>query len=332
MKVIKNKEILRMLAAVSAVGAAASAACFMLDARCGAICAALTLAVAIICAIDARRRYCRMERLSNSIDSMMDGVRGIDLSRYAEGELSILQNELAKLTQRLGEQTDELKRDKELLADSIADISHQIRTPLTAINLITAALNDSDAEPRKQAALFAELDRQLAKIDWLVSALLKLAKLDADSVTMSPCDVELKTLVAEALSPVAIQMDIREQTAVAEASGRVRCDVSWTAEALTNIIKNCSEHMGAGKLEIMASENPLYSEIIIKDSGPGIDPKDLPHIFERFYKGKNSSETSVGIGLALCRMIIVRQNGTVKAENDPSGGAKFTVRLYKGSV
>ncbi|MBO4879644.1 MAG: HAMP domain-containing histidine kinase, partial [Clostridia bacterium] len=115
-------------------------------------------------------------------------------------------------------------------------------------------------------------------------------------------------------------------------SGSAFCDPSWTAEALTNIIKNCSEHMGEGKLFIDAAENPLYSEICIRDTGSGIAKEDLPHLFERFYRGKNSGGSGVGIGLALCRMIVGKQNGTVKAENAKEGGAKFTVRLYKGAV
>lgn len=332
MKLLKNKDTLRLFAVLLGLGAAACVPCFVFDTRCGFICLGLTAAVIAVCAVSAGLRFGRMERLSNSIDRMIDGAQGIDLAEYAEGELGILQNQLEKLTVRLKSQTSELKKDKQLLADSIADISHQIRTPLTAINLIIAALNEPSVRGEKQTELLSQLNRQLAKIDWLVSSLLKLAKLDARSVSMSPERVELKRLVEEALAPVSIQMDIKEQTAAVSASGFAECDISWTAEALTNIIKNCSEHMGAGTLFIDASENPLYSEIVIRDSGPGIDTADLPHIFERFYKGKNSSDTSVGIGLALCRGIISEQNGTVKAENDIKGGAKFTIRLYKNSV
>ena len=273
-----------------------------------------------------------MSELSDSIDAILSGAESIDLSAYTEGELGILQSELKKLTVLLRGQTNELKKDKQLLADSIADISHQIRTPLTAMNLLLAALNEPDTGEAKRAELVSELNRQLSRIDRLVSALLKLARLDADAVRMNKRELPLEELVADALEPIAIQMELREQTASVNASGSINCDPSWTAEALTNIIKNCSEHMGPGTLTIRAEENPLYSEIVIKDEGPGVSKEDLPHIFERFYKGGNSVENSVGIGLALCRSIIVKQNGTVKAENTPEGGAVFTVRIYKETV
>ena len=191
---------------------------------------------------------------------------------------------------------------------------------------------DPDAPEDKRREHLSDMHRQLSRIDWLVSALLKLARLDANAVAMNMRSVELAQLVADSLAPIAIQMELKDQTAVVAASGSVFCDPSWTAEALTNILKNCSEHMGEGRLHITASENPIYSQITIRDEGPGIDGKDLPHLFERFYKGGNSDKNSVGIGLALCRMIVVKQNGTVKAENAPQGGALFTVRIYKETV
>ena len=128
-------------------------------------------------------------------------------------------------------------------------------------------------------------------------------------------------------------MELREQELLVTTEGEFNGDVSWTCEALTNIIKNCMEHTPThGNITINASENALYTEITITDNGCGISKEDLPHIFERFYKGKDSDDKSFGIGLALARMIITEQNGTVKAENNPEGGAKFTVRFYKGTV
>ncbi|MBR5718965.1 MAG: HAMP domain-containing histidine kinase, partial [Clostridia bacterium] len=272
-----------------------------------------------------------MSELSERIDSLISGAEDVDIRCYSEGELSILQSELTKLTVKLREQTSALRDDKKLLADSIADISHQIRTPLTAINLLLTEYSKS-VDEAERANLLSDLNRQLARIDRLISALLKLARLDADSVTMETSEVPLKELIREALSPIDIQMELRDQEAVIEAEGTVICDRSWTAEALTNILKNCSEHMGAGRLYITASDTPLFSEIVIRDTGKGIDAYDLPHIFERFYKGKNSAPSSVGIGLALSRAIIIKQNGTVKAENAREGGAVFTIRFYKGAV
>ena len=332
MKLLRNKETALLLAFTLIIGAAASALSALFDPRAAIVCGALTLLFAAAALVSARSRCRRIETLSDEIDRLISGAEGVDLAAYSEGELSILQSELEKLTSCLHGQTAQLKKDKQLLADSIADISHQIRTPLTAINLLLAALSEEGADDEKRAVLTSELNRQLSRIDRLISALLKLARLDADSVKMEPKTVELASLIRDALDPIAIQMELREQEAEVTASGAAYCDPSWTAEALLNIFKNCSEHMGAGKLHIEASENPLYSEIAVRDEGAGIDEEDLPHLFERFYRGKNAGESSVGIGLALCRTIIVKQNGTVKAENAREGGAKFTVRLYKSAV
>ena len=331
MKLLKNRETAFLLAVTAILGVSASVLCLLAGSLSALICAALTIALIIAIYINSRKRYIQMSELSERIDSLISGAEDVDIRCYSEGELSILQSELTKLTVKLREQTSALRDDKKLLADSIADISHQIRTPLTAINLLLTEYSKS-ADEAERANLLSELNRQLARIDRLISALLKLARLDADSVTMETSEVPLKELIREALSPIDIQMELRDQEAVIEAEGTVICDRSWTAEALTNILKNCSEHMGEGRLYITASETPLFSEIVIRDTGKGIDAYDLPHIFERFYKGKNSAPSSVGIGLALSRAIIIKQNGTVKAENAREGGAVFTVRFYKGAV
>ncbi len=331
MKLLKNRETAFLLAVTAILGVSASVLCLLAGSLSALICAAFTIALIIAIYMNSRKRYIQMSELSERIDSLISGAEDVDIRCYSEGELSILQSELTKLTVKLREQTSALRDDKKLLADSIADISHQIRTPLTAINLLLTEYSKS-ADEAERANLLSELNRQLARIDRLISALLKLARLDADSVTMETSEVPLKELIREALSPIDIQMELRDQEAVIEAEGTVICDRSWTAEALTNILKNCSEHMGAGRLYITASETPLFSEIVIRDTGKGIDAYDLPHIFERFYKGKNSAPSSVGIGLALSRAIIIKQNGTVKAENAREGGAVFTVRFYKGTV
>lgn len=318
-----------MCAAMLLCGAAAVCVCLFLDTRCAVVCALLMLCSMAVFLIAAARRYRSMAELSNSLDRILAGAEGIDLSLYTEGELAILQNELAKLTVKLREQAGELKNDKQLLADSIADISHQIRTPLTAMNLLLAALAKPDITEEKRAEGIRDMHRQLSRIDRLISSLLKLARLDADSVSMSMRQVPIAEVISEALEPVAILMELSGQRAEVEASGSVYCDPSWLSEALANIIKNCSEHMQNGSIYIKAHENPLYSEITVRDTGAGIAKEDLPHIFERFYKGGNSKEGSVGIGLALCRTIVSKHNGSVKAENAAEGGAKFTVRIYK---
>lgn len=273
--------------------------------------------------------YNRLASLANDVSKILTGTKNVNLHKYAEGELYILESELSKLLVKLNEQSELLKKDKLMLTDYIADISHQLRTPLTTLNLIATALRNPNLSSERRLSLVIEMSKQLTRIDWLISALLKLARLDADAVTISPIPIPLTELIQTAAEPLKIPMELRDQTIEVKASGMVLCDLSWTAEAIGNVLKNCMEHMQCGTVHISAAENPLFSEIIIIDEGNGIDDKDLPHLFERFYRGKNSVSNSVGIGLALSRQILSKQNATIKAENARNGGSKFTIRFYK---
>jgi signal transduction histidine kinase len=278
------------------------------------------------------RRYKKLATLGSEIDKILHGNESINLEDYSEGELSFLQSEILKLTVQLREQAWSLKQDKQYLASSIADISHQIRTPLTSINIILSLISKSDLSEERKKSLFNELDTLLRRIDWLITTLLKISRLDTGTVKFKKEKIMVSELISHAVAPIAISLDLREQeiNTVMTGNESFTGDLSWTVEAVENILKNCMEHtQRGGRIKITALGNPLFTEIIIKDNGPGIDKKDLPHLFERFYKGKNSGNQSFGIGLALARMIIVNQNGTIKAENAQEGGAKFTIRFYR---
>ena len=237
------------------------------------------------------------------------------------------------MTIRLREQQQTLTREKAYLADSIADISHQIRTPLTSINLLIGLLSEPKVTDARRQQLTNELYELLSRIDWLITTLLKISKLDAGTVRFNKETVGLETLIKKSCSPLLIPIELRGQELIIRTEGNFYGDPAWTSEAVGNIVKNCMEHTpDGGKIEIEAAENALYSEIVIKDNGTGISPEDLPRIFERFYKGKESDGKSFGIGLALSRMIITGQGGTVKAENRKPVGAMFTIRFYKGTV
>lgn len=280
------------------------------------------------------KRYEKLRTLSGDLDRLLHGARDLDLTSYQEGELAILNNELQKLLTRLSDQADSLQREKEYLSDSLADISHQLRTPLTALHLIFARLQSEENETERRR-LVREGIQLLGRIDWLVNSLLKLAKIDAGTATFVSERVEAAQVVRQALEPLAIPMELRGQeiqVSIPENVGFAG-DLAWTVEAFSNILKNCMEHMDeGGTLSVSAQENSLYTELVIEDDGAGINPEDLPHLFERFYKGKHASKESVGIGLALSRRIITHQNGTIQAENRKGGGARFTIRFYKGVV
>jgi len=334
MKFWRNKEVVKTLLWHIFISAVAIFVAFVWDTRFGVLTAAFSAVLLLIHTVSTYRRYRKIYELSADIDRILHGDdMAVSLNKYHEGELGVLQSEIHKMTGRLREQKKQLQDDKVYLADSIADISHQIRTPLTSINLLVQLLSEPNISDERRMKLTHELLGLLSRIDWLITTLLKISKLDAGTVQFKQETVSLDELIRKSTSPLLVPIELREQNLVISADGNFKGDVSWTMEAIGNIVKNCMEHTpDGGKIEITASENALYTEIVISDNGSGIDKDDLPHIFERFYKGKNSDDKSFGIGLALARTIITAQSGTIKAENNADKGALFTIRFYKGTV
>lgn len=279
-------------------------------------------------------RYRRIRVLADEIQHFLHGSDFVDISEEREGELAVLRSEIRKMVNKLSHQTELLAEDKRYLMNSIADISHQIRTPLTAINLIVSRLR-GDCGKEKRQELVRELERLLCHMDWLIETLLKMAKLDAGTVRMKKVPVSVPALLQEATGDLVIPMELRQQSLSVSCpeDASFQGDLSWTREALGNLVKNCVDHTPeGGAVDISVTDNALYTEIVVSDNGPGIAQEDLPHIFERFYKGKDSSKSSVGIGLALARMIVKEQGGILSASNAREGGARFEMRFYKGVV
>lgn len=333
MKLFRNPEVLKTLAIFGIMSVAAVVAAWHWEQRFGLFTLALCILFVLIWFVSTAVRYQRIANMASEIDRILHGEGQLDLEQYAEGELGILQSEVYKMTVRLREQRQRLQDDKVFLADSIADISHQIRTPLTSINLMVSLLSERDISDERRLKLTRELFELLSRIDWLITTLLKMSRLDAGTIHLKVEHVSLEELIRTATGPLLVPIELREQTLEIVAEGDFNGDISWTCEAIANIVKNCMEHTPAGgKLNIRALDNALYTEIVISDNGSGISKEDLPHIFERFYKGENSDDKSFGIGLALARTIITTQDGTIKAENIAPHGAKFTIRFYKGTV
>lgn len=332
-KLLKNKEVRKTLILQIIVALASVIISNLIDERAGIIALIFSALLIMIYYISTYKRYKRIASLASDINKVLHGDSTISLENYSEGELAILHSEIYKMTVRLREQQNNLINDKKYLADSIADISHQIRTPLTSINLLVQLLSAPNLTDERRQELTHELYGMLSRIDWLITTLLKISKLDAGTVTFKEEKVSLQTLINKSCSTLLVPIELRGQELVINANGNFVGDLAWTCEAIGNIVKNCMEHTHeGGKIEIDSSENALYTEIIIKDNGTGIAKEDMPHIFERFYKGKDSDDKSFGVGLALSRMIITSQKGTVKAENRNPHGAKFTIRFYKGIV
>ncbi len=333
MNFFRNPEIRKNLLCFLCITALTGTVAFLWEMRFGIFMLFVCLLFISLYIVFTYQRYKKIAALSTEIDEILHGNDHLLLETYAEGELSLLHSELCKMTVRLREQKQQLLDDKIYLADFIADISHQIRTPLTSVELICALLAETNMTDERKRALLHKLNELLSKIDFLITSLLKISKLDSGTVNFKTETLPMQTFLDEACAPLLIPMELRSQTLICQADGLFFGDRMWTNEAIVNIVKNCMEHTPiGGKIEIYAKETPLYTEITIFDNGHGIDKEDIPHIFERFYKGKNASEKSFGIGLALARMIVINQNGTIKAENRSEGGAKFTVRFYKGTV
>ncbi|SEW33080.1 sensor histidine kinase [[Clostridium] fimetarium] len=335
MKFFRNPEIKKTTFIYILITFVAFGIGFWIDMRCAIFAVALSVIFSSVHLMADFFRYKKLSDLSDQINEILHGQDKYDLSSYAEGELAILQSQIFKMTIQLREQATTLKKDKVYLTDSIADISHQIKTPLTSINLIASLLSELDIEDERRMQLTSELMRMLSHVEWLITTLLKMSKFDAGTVEFQNEVVKVDELIREASSIIAIPMDLRDQIFVSKILPKItfKGDLAWSVEAIGNILKNCMEHTPkGGQILVSAEENAIYSEIMIIDNGVGIAKEDLPHVFERFYKGKNSSSQSVGIGLALAKMIVARQNGTIKVENNQAIGAKFTIRFYKGIV
>lgn len=279
------------------------------------------------------RRYRRIADLSDSIDKILHGAEDVKFEEYKEGEVAILSSEIHKLVIRLREQASQLLADKRFLSDSIADIAHQLRTPLTSMNIVVDMFSDAELSDEKRFDLLAEMMQSLNRIEWLINTLLKMSKIDADTVFFEQKEYNVRQMLAKAAGPLAVPLDINGvalRMYVPE-DAVIRGDMMWTSEAFGNILKNCMEHTPeGGVIEVRVKYTPIYTEFVISDTGSGFDPEDIPHVFERFYRGKVALNTSIGIGLALTKMIVERQSGTIRASNReaPATGAVFTVRFY----
>ncbi len=284
--------------------------------------------------VEVRRSNRRLQQLSRRIEDILHGQQQLLIADNEEGDLSVLCSQIHKMTVRLKQQNDALAREQLRMSEALADISHQLRTPLTSMNLTLTSLLSGDLTPAERAEALHRLQRGLVHIDFLIEALLKLSKIDAGTARFEKKAISVAKLIETAVHPLLIPMELHGQQLRVQTSDEVFIgDFSWSAEALTNLIKNCVEHTPPGGLiEVLGSETPIYTQIVIQDNGPGFAQQDLARIFERFYKGKNARPESVGIGLALARSVIAAQNGTIRALNRPEGGAKFIIRFYKGIV
>lgn len=283
--------------------------------------------------IYVNKRNKKLKEIKKYIEEINNKNYQLDIDENSEDELSNLKNELYKITIMLKEESENSKKDKEKLKISVQDISHQLKTPLTSISIMLDNIKENPEmdEKTKQKFIF-EISRQIEWINWLVISMLKLSKLDADAVRFCSKKINVTNIISEIIKNLEIPIDIKNQNIVVEGKEDVyfEGDYKWQQEAITNIIKNCIEHnKDCGNIFIRYEENNLFTKISIKDEGEGVNKEDLRHIFERFYKGRNSSENSVGIGLALAKSIIEKDNGMITCKSEVGKGTEFVIKYMK---
>ena len=317
-------------------------------------------------------RHRQIMRLAAEIDEVLHGGRRVDFSTCREGDVAILTSELAKMVARLGRTRDQLSHERNALADALADVSHQIRTPLTAIGLMLPLIERTD-DGRERRRLVRELEGMLDQVSWLVTTLLKIAKVDAGAMHVERREVRAGEVARRAVGPLATAMDLRAVNLVLDLDEAATFvgDAPWSVEAVENIVKNCMEHTPAGgTVTVTVREDALATTLAVSDTGPGIAAEDLPHIFERFYRGRDEGARGAedsrnanglqggegsrgtgaagahpsvaaavvdevrqpagfGIGLSLAQALVSAQGGTLRAANNPDGGARFEIAFPK---
>ncbi len=332
---IRNREVRVYFIIAFIVSTIAAACIFFLNVLAGII-SFIAFVILFVSSFGfIKREYRELEKLSGYLRRICNGEYSLDIRDNEEGELSILKNEIYKVTLMLSKQGELLKKEKIQLADAISDISHQLKTPLTSMRVMSDLLSDNDLEAEKRIEFTNNIEMQLDRMQWLLTSLLKLSKIDAGTVSFKKDRVAVSELIRKSTEPLLIPIEIKNQTLVIEGGSNVSFigDLYWTTEALINIIKNCIEHTGEdGRISIFFDENPLFTEIKISDNGRGIEKEDLPYIFKRFYKGKNAVEDSVGIGLAMAKTIVTSQNGDINVSSRKNEGTCFIIKFYKVTV
>lgn len=266
----------------------------------------------------------RIRTLERYLEQVNTGKAGI-LTVSGEDEFSRLEDEIYKTVTFLYRTRDAAVQAKNEFAKNLSNIAHQIKTPITAMFLSLQMIKQENG-----GKALCQMQKQLGRLMRLEESLLLLSRLDAGTLHLKKERTDIFTLLVlaadnqqELLTAAGVTVDIPENGEMA-----VTADLDWTMEAVSNLMKNCMEHSKGGTIYCTYGQNPLYTEIAIWDEGEGFAKEDIPHLFERFYRGKNAGEGGIGIGLALAKEIIERQNGTIRAKNRPSGGACFEIRIY----
>lgn len=300
--------------------------------------ACIILTVSLLCmfivsVLHHRRKEKQLSELVLYLMKVQDRMELPELQKCEEGQFGILQSEIYKLVVLLKEQSQHATRQNVYLADMLSDISHQIKTPLTSITIMTELLENPGLPIEKREEFISNINQQVDRITWLIKNLLTLSQLEADVLKLKKEKISVNALLQKACQPFEVMAEVKDVNLDIQATEEIECvcDIHWTVEAISNIIKNCIEHTpSGGTVAILVEQNNFATNIRISDNGEGISKEHLPHIFERFYKGRNTSSNSVGIGLSMSKQIIMRQNGMVSVTSEEGKGTTFQVKIYRG--
>lgn len=267
-----------------------------------------------------------IEQLSTAVKGFQNG-KNTDIRDNKEGSFSMLKNDIYSLVQSQNEQLLQTEIERDILAEYMADISHQLKTPLTSMKMMMDLMED--AKPEKQQEFMQNMKFSLSKMEWLISALLKMAKLDAKAIVFSPQKVKVSELMQAVMPSIEIMLDINNQSVILEQDVEINCDKRWTIEALTNIVKNAMEHSPKdGTIRVASGVNPMYEWISVTDSGEGLKKEQYASLFKRFENSTN--ENGFGIGMPLALAIMKGQNGDIDVELGGNGkGATFLLKFLK---
>lgn len=284
----------------------------------------------IIILIYLKLRDKKMKEITKTIHQINNKNYALKIYDNNEDEWSYLRNELYKITIMLKEEAEKSKQDKENLKISIQDISHQLKTPLTSISvMLDNVINNPNMEENIRQKFIYEVSKQIDGMNFLIISLLKFSKLEAGVEEFEKQNINVSKIIKESLENLEIPIEIKNLSIIVngDETAIFYGDYRWQLEAITNIIKNCIEHTpNDKKIYINYEDNNLYTKIVIKDEGEGISKEELKHIFERFYKGKKSSQNSFGIGLALSKTIIEKDNGYIYCNSEENIGTEFTIK------
>jgi len=279
-----------------------------------------SVSLLIVFILYERKQDKEIDKITKYLEAINDKNYTLKIDENSEEELSILKNELYKVTVMLRENASNTLKDKINLKRALEDISHQLKTPLTSILIILDNLIDNpEMDYQTRVEFLHDLKRETTRIQSLIQSILKLSKFDSNTVQFIKQDIYLKQIIDEAIKNTGSLADLKNIKINVEGNKKIKlnCDLLWQIEAITNILKNCIEHSKENtQIDIKYNNNSVYSYITITDYGEGISKEDLPHIFERFYRGKNSSNESIGIGLSLSKTIIESNNGIVSVESN----------------